>query len=643
MPGNRETGFAFPGGAWFAAYAADAEHDIEVQITSVDGGGQPDVAAATNAALLTRSAELTRKFPISLPSRGGTPFFVRARHVRDGKNPSAWTPWRRVIGTTISATPPPDPSEGAVPIDSWMYLGETFRPTVLAIFGFDDGQGTRISDFAGGPPALITVAGAGWVPAAAGGAYDFNNVGVAVCKHETAHDIGAALDFTIDTVVRWDGGSGYIFSHESDYWLHVSAAGDLTYSLRDHYVTQTPGVNLNTLGQLGKLCHLKWQYVASTSTSTFWINGELVAAHVSAGAASGAAIADTLVLGDRLSSTDPWDGLISYLRLATGLLNDFPALAEATSERVGQGLDPSGRFRFTAANVLASSGREDLILNGDFEDGLSYWNGDGTIDLGADVYKGTRSLKHTHAGASTRKTTLSNDGQDAAAGREILIRVFPNDRLRVRVGSKLSAASGVTSQIGFRLYKHDRTLDTDTTFSQLTWTTETAWTEKEFVINLTGVSDIYYIGIYLTSTTTGAGSAWFDEVHIWRAKRTNDIVDNAITSVKIAQNAALRPSSQADVTGNITLDFSSVLQLRLRLTGNVTVTAITMPPDDGAVAVVRALQDGTGGRSLTWPASVHWNAGAAPAPNTAANRRAIYTFWHDGGVLYGSMFGGDFA
>lgn len=59
------------------------------------------------------------------------------------------------------------------------------------------------------------------------------------------------------------------------------------------------------------------------------------------------------------------------------------------------------------------------------------------------------------------------------------------------------------------------------------------------------------------------------------------------------------------------------------LTANCTFTF----PDAGAGKSfsVRLVQDGTGSRTVTWPASVKWDGGAAPTLSTAAD--AVDTFW----------------
>ena len=59
--------------------------------------------------------------------------------------------------------------------------------------------------------------------------------------------------------------------------------------------------------------------------------------------------------------------------------------------------------------------------------------------------------------------------------------------------------------------------------------------------------------------------------------------------------------------------------------------------------VLRVKQDGTGGRSLAWPAGVDWGAATAPELSTAANAVDIYVFLAvnnlEGSIWYGFTAG----
>ena len=88
-------------------------------------------------------------------------------------------------------------------------------------------------------------------------------------------------------------------------------------------------------------------------------------------------------------------------------------------------------------------------------------------------------------------------------------------------------------------------------------------------------------------------------------------------------------------TGAISLDLSAANIFRLDLTGNVTVT-FTNPPAAGStsVATIIAIQDGSGGHTITWTGGAY--AGGTPPPaSTGPNDVDIWTaFTYDQGTSY---------
>ena len=52
--------------------------------------------------------------------------------------------------------------------------------------------------------------------------------------------------------------------------------------------------------------------------------------------------------------------------------------------------------------------------------------------------------------------------------------------------------------------------------------------------------------------------------------------------------------------------------------------------------ILSVIQDGSGGRTLTWNSVFKWPAGVAPVLTTAGNRRDLFSFVCDGTNLYGS-------
>lgn len=76
----------------------------------------------------------------------------------------------------------------------------------------------------------------------------------------------------------------------------------------------------------------------------------------------------------------------------------------------------------------------------------------------------------------------------------------------------------------------------------------------------------------------------------------------------------------------------------LTLTGNCTITFPTLAV--GAKLRLRLAQDGTGSRTVTWPAAVHWAAATAPTLTTTASKVDVFEFYSfDGTVWIGRTVG----
>ena len=93
-----------------------------------------------------------------------------------------------------------------------------------------------------------------------------------------------------------------------------------------------------------------------------------------------------------------------------------------------------------------------------------------------------------------------------------------------------------------------------------------------------------------------------------------------------------------NITGAVAIDFTDQDVIRNQfsgtLTGNVTF-AFTDPPAPMMFHVVLT-QDGTGGRTVAWPAGVEWlNGASAPSMPTTAGDEAIYSFLFTGSRYIG--------
>ncbi len=112
-------------------------------------------------------------------------------------------------------------------------------------------------------------------------------------------------------------------------------------------------------------------------------------------------------------------------------------------------------------------------------------------------------------------------------------------------------------------------------------------------------------------------------------------VDIYGTGPQYTQNTA----AMGDITGATALDFDvRGNYLQMRLTGNVTFSVSNMRV--GATYVLMIQQDGTGGRTVTWPSGIRWPGSTTPTLNTTANRVTLITItpWSST-VGLGSMAG----
>lgn len=83
-----------------------------------------------------------------------------------------------------------------------------------------------------------------------------------------------------------------------------------------------------------------------------------------------------------------------------------------------------------------------------------------------------------------------------------------------------------------------------------------------------------------------------------------------------------------------TIDWTVSNKQKSTLTGNCTFT-FTAPPGPCSL-ILKLVQDGTGSRTVTWPAAVHWSGGTAPTLTTTASKVDIISFYYDGTTYFGA-------
>ncbi len=116
---------------------------------------------------------------------------------------------------------------------------------------------------------------------------------------------------------------------------------------------------------------------------------------------------------------------------------------------------------------------------------------------------------------------------------------------------------------------------------------------------------------------------------------------------KILQKPVLKDYGETLVSANsgttYTIDLTAGNVHKITLTGSCTFT-FSNPPTSGTGGSLSLIliQDGTGSRTATWPASVKWAGGTAPTLTTTATTGTdILTFiTTDGGTIWYGFAGG---
>jgi hypothetical protein len=100
----------------------------------------------------------------------------------------------------------------------------------------------------------------------------------------------------------------------------------------------------------------------------------------------------------------------------------------------------------------------------------------------------------------------------------------------------------------------------------------------------------------------------------------------------------------ANISGTVTLVSSDLPSTRLRtLTGNVTFVLPTPSSNTSGTVTLVLTQDATGGRTITWPASVKWPDGIAQQPAAGANTLSVIHLLWTGANWLGMLGGKSFA
>lgn len=198
---------------------------------------------------------------------------------------------------------------------------------------------------------------------------------------------------------------------------------------------------------------------------------------------------------------------------------------------------------------------------------------------------------------------------------------------------------------------------------------DTALSGKQPLATLTTKGDLYAATASATVARVAAGSngqvlqAQSGQAAglQWVSLSTSDVsgaesTTGSQTKADDAQAAAIAASvsktgggketlaTNATATGAVTVNLASGNVHKLTLTGNVTLTLSGSTASVACAVSLYLLQDGTGSRIVTWPASVKWPGGVAPTLSTGAAKIDLVTLEtiDNGTTWYGSLAGADF-
>lgn len=119
------------------------------------------------------------------------------------------------------------------------------------------------------------------------------------------------------------------------------------------------------------------------------------------------------------------------------------------------------------------------------------------------------------------------------------------------------------------------------------------------------------------------------------------MADATLTRPDLVDYAETR-STPTITTNAATVNFEIGNVAVITLTANITTLTISNPPASGKIGTMTVwlVQDGTGGRTVTWPAAVDWGDQTAPTIASSANLETIVTLLtRDGGTSYKGILG----
>lgn len=124
-------------------------------------------------------------------------------------------------------------------------------------------------------------------------------------------------------------------------------------------------------------------------------------------------------------------------------------------------------------------------------------------------------------------------------------------------------------------------------------------------------------------------------------RATTDTLTNKTIEAGTFTNGYTEETATANTGTAYTIDLANGSLQILTLTGNCTFTFPTATSGRSFMLLLK--QDGTGSRTVTWPAAVKWPGGSTPTITATANKGDKFIFTADGTNWYGSVGGQNYT